>query len=175
MKTEASELIHFHLTGERPEGARNDPAALGLCPALLSGYRDLTTIRHDYPLVLIAGERRAYNANTIYRDPRWRRKDLDGALRIHPEDAEICGVEDGGRARCESARGRIDVRIEVCDKQQPGVVSLPHGYGLGYPDGVGGREVHGPVINLLTDAAHCDPISATPFHKYVSVRLEALG
>ena len=55
MKTEVNELLTFHLTGERPEGAKNDPATLGLCPALLSGYRDLTRIRHDYPLVLVNG------------------------------------------------------------------------------------------------------------------------
>jgi hypothetical protein len=56
MKTEVNELINFHLTGEKPEDARNDLAALGLCPALLSGYRDLTRIRHDYPLVLVEGQ-----------------------------------------------------------------------------------------------------------------------
>jgi ferredoxin len=56
MKTEANELLTFHLTGERPEDAKNDPATLELCPALLSGYRDLTRIRHDYPLVLVEGQ-----------------------------------------------------------------------------------------------------------------------
>jgi CheY-like chemotaxis protein len=35
----------------------------------------------------------------------------------------------------------------------------------------GDRTSYGPLINLLTDAKHCDPISATPFHKYVPVRL----
>jgi ferredoxin len=55
MKTEVNELLSFHLTGERLEDAKNDPATLELCPALLSGYRDLTRIRHDYPLVLVDG------------------------------------------------------------------------------------------------------------------------
>jgi hypothetical protein len=53
MKIEANELITFHLTGERPKDAKNDPAKLKLCPALLSSFRDLTGIRHDYPLVLV--------------------------------------------------------------------------------------------------------------------------
>ena len=53
MKIEANELINFHLTGERPKGGKNDPAKLELCPALLRGFRDLTGIRHDYPLVLV--------------------------------------------------------------------------------------------------------------------------
>jgi hypothetical protein len=55
MKIEANELLTFHLTGERPKDAKNDPATLELCPALSSGYRDLTRIRHDYPLVLVNG------------------------------------------------------------------------------------------------------------------------
>ena len=40
------------------------------------------------------------------------------------------------------------------------------------PDGRGGRVVHGPRINLLTDAADRDPIAGTPHHKDVPVRLE---
>jgi hypothetical protein len=53
MKIEANELITFHLTGERPKDAKKDPAKLKLCPALLSSFRDMTGIRHDYPLVLV--------------------------------------------------------------------------------------------------------------------------
>jgi hypothetical protein len=53
MKIEANELMTFHLTGERPKDAKNDPAKLKLCPALLSSFRDLSEIRHDYPLVLV--------------------------------------------------------------------------------------------------------------------------
>ena len=56
MKTEANELLTFHLTGERPEGGKNDPTTLKLCPALLNSFRDLTRIRHDYPLVLVDGQ-----------------------------------------------------------------------------------------------------------------------
>jgi len=55
MKSETSELIAFHLTGERPKDAESDPTKLKLRPALLSGYRDLSEIRHDYPLVLVDG------------------------------------------------------------------------------------------------------------------------
>jgi len=65
------------------------------------------------------------------------------------------------------------VQVKICDSVRPGVVSLPHGYGLDYPDENGERKAHGPLINLLTDAKRCDPISATPFHKYVPVRLLA--
>jgi anaerobic selenocysteine-containing dehydrogenase len=125
----------------------------------------------EYPFVLIAGERRAYNANQIYRDPAWRKTDPDGALHIHPEDARGLGLAEGGLALCESARGTVTVRVHLTDAIRPGVVSLPHGYGMEYSDGSGGRRRNGPAVNLLTESSHRDPLTATPYHKHVRVRL----
>lgn len=129
----------------------------------------------DYPLMLIAGERRMYNANTIYRNPQWRQMDAEGVLKIHPVDAEALDLADGGQALCESPWGKLSVQVQICDTLRPGVVSLPHGYGLDYPDAKGRRIQYGPLLNLLTGAQHCDPISATPFHKNVPVRLRAVN
>jgi len=126
----------------------------------------------DYPLILCAGERRSENANTIYRNPQWRKTDLLGTLRINPQDAQTFGYTDSEQVICESPWGSIKVHIQVCSSMLPGSVSLPHGYGLQYPDNNGKQIVHGPLINLLTTLKHCDPISATPFHKYVPVRLK---
>jgi anaerobic selenocysteine-containing dehydrogenase len=129
----------------------------------------------QFPLVLVAGERRKFNANTIFRDPAWRGEDADGALRLHPADAAGLGLADGASARCVSERGGIDVRISVCDSTQPGVVTLPHGYGLRYADADGRRRSFGPSINELTWSEHRDPIAGTPYHKYVPVRLESIN
>lgn len=47
----------FHLTGRR-SGDELEPVEAGdLRPALLAGYRDLTRLRHDYPVVLVDGTR----------------------------------------------------------------------------------------------------------------------
>lgn len=129
-----------------------------------------------FPFVLAAGERRSYNANQIYRDPAWRRNDPDGALRIHPDDALAVGLVDGGKAVCESAVGSIDVCVAVDDAMRPGFLSLPHGYGMTYPDPLNPDRLveNGPRINLLTSADHCDPLAKTPYHKYVPVRLRPL-
>ena len=125
----------------------------------------------DFPLVLIAGERRSYNANQIYRDPHWRKSDREGALHIHPDDARQLGLTDGASAFCESSRGRIEVRVALKDTLRPGVVTLPHGYGQEHPGEDGVRRPTGPVVNFLTDARHRDPLTATPYHKHVRVRV----
>jgi len=123
----------------------------------------------DFPFILLAGERRSYNANTIFRNPAWRRIDPHGAMRIHPEDAAALGLGNGGKAICASATGEIDVVVEIDDSVRRGMVTLPHGYGLRYKD----NAPVGPAINRLTTGAHCDPLTRTPYHKYVPVRLRA--
>ncbi len=57
----------------------------------------------------------------------------------------------------------------VDDSVRPGVVTLPHGYGGFF----GGRGPIGPEVNRLTAAAHCDPFTRTPYHKYVPVSIRA--
>lgn len=128
----------------------------------------------EYPFMLIAGERRKYNANTIYRNPQWRQSDPEGVLKIHPIDAAALDFADGDSVLCESPWGELSVQVKLCDTLRPGVVSLPHGYGLDYPDAEGHRTRSGPLLNLLTGAQHCDTISATPFHKNVPVRLKSI-
>ena len=124
----------------------------------------------EFPFVLVAGERRSYNANQIYRDPAWRKIDPHGAMRMHPDDAQRLALADGARASCRSAHGEIEVVIETDDALRPGVVTLPHGYGVRYR---GGAPI-GPELNRLTSSGHCDPFTKTPFHKYVPVEIRSL-
>ena len=123
----------------------------------------------EFPFVLAAGERRSYNANQIYRNPAWRKVDPHGALRIHPQDAADLGIADGGKAYCSTAQGRLEVVAEYDDGMRRGMVSLPHGYGLSY----NGAAAVGPALNRIISAKDCDPLSRTPFHKYVAVRVQA--
>lgn len=124
-----------------------------------------------YPFILMAGERRSYNANQIFRDPAWRKVDKDGAMRLHPRDAASLGLADGDRVTVESAVGQIEVSVEIDDSVRPGVVTLPHGYGGHYA----GRGPIGPAINRLTATAHCEPFTKTPYHKHVPVQIHAVS
>lgn len=147
-------------------------------PQLLDWLQSLSpaadTIDPAYPFMLMAGQRRSYNANQIFRTPRWRKDDPDGALRIHPDDIVSLKAIDGGWMRVETSVGNLTVRIEADDSLRRGVVTLPHGYGQAYPTGEA-RLTIGPRINQITSSDYCDPIAATPYHKNVPVRLTALN
>ncbi len=126
-----------------------------------------------FPFTLSAGERRAFTANTIIRDPHWRRKDPDGALRIGPEDAAALGVRSGDRARLTTPGGSAVVTVAVDPAMRAGHISLPNGTGLGAAPGDG--PTGGIAPNELTRTAHRDPFVGTPLHKSVPARLEAMG
>ncbi|MEP1594802.1 MAG: molybdopterin dinucleotide binding domain-containing protein, partial [Halieaceae bacterium] len=125
----------------------------------------------EFPFVLMAGERRDYSANTIYRDAGWRRKDASGSLRISPDDADRLGIASGDQARITTRVGSALASVEVNARMQPGHVSLPNGFGLDNEDGT--RS--GVAINELTSLADCDPFAGTPYHKHVPARIEAVA
>jgi anaerobic selenocysteine-containing dehydrogenase len=126
-----------------------------------------------FPFVLSAGERRAFTANTIFRDPAWRKQDLEGALRISPDDATRLGLATGGKARLTTRRASVEVVVEISAQMQPGHLSLPNGLGLDSPAESGGRRMTGVAPNELTASEDRDPFAGTPWHKYVPARVEA--
>jgi anaerobic selenocysteine-containing dehydrogenase len=143
-------------------------------PEMLEELRNLRNedlSNADFPFVLMAGERRSYNANQIYRNPEWRRIDPNGAMRIHPEDAKALGIENGSEVVCESSAGSIKAFAEIDESVRPKVVTLPNGYGLRYRD----SEPIGPQINMLTPGGNCDPLTKTPFHKHLPVKIMKVG
>jgi formate dehydrogenase len=125
----------------------------------------------EFPFVLSAGERRSFTANTILRDPAWRRKDPSGALRINPDDADRLGLSAGGRARLTTRRGSAEVVVEISDRMQAGHISLPNGTGVAHP---GAKDIGGIAPNELTSTEDRDPIAATPWHKSTAARVEAV-
>lgn len=129
----------------------------------------------EFPFVLMAGERRAFTANTIFRDPDWRRRDRDGALRISPDDASRLGVGAGGRVRVVTEGGSAETVVEVTDMMSPGHVSLPNGLGLDHRAQDGTIERVGVAPNDLTSASRRDWLAGTPWHKYVPARIEPIG
>lgn len=129
----------------------------------------------EFPFVLAAGERRSFTANTVVRDPEWRKKDREGALRLSPADAASLGVETGGRIRITTPGGTAVAVASVDDTVMDGHVTLPNGMGLAYAPAGGEPELVGVAPNELTSTDWRDPIAGTPWHKHVPARLEAVA
>jgi anaerobic selenocysteine-containing dehydrogenase len=150
-----------------------------LIPELLPELEKLRTepLRRDteFPFILSAGERRSGTANTIYRDPEWRKKSRELALRIHPDDAAAVGVSDGEPVRVITRRGEANIAVELSERMQRGHVSLPNGTGLDYDKGNGAVCRAGVAPNELTSLEDRDFLAGTPWHKHVPARIERIG
>lgn len=127
----------------------------------------------DYPFFLSAGERRSFTANTIFRNPQWRKKDRAGSLRINPGDAANLGLDEGDLARVSTCRGTAVAPVEITDQMQTGHVSLPNGLGVDYS----GIDLEtfpiGVAPNDLTSVDDRDWFAGTPWHKTVPANVEA--
>lgn len=146
-------------------------------PSMLEELKTLSRIppqltTPEFPIVLSVGERRAYTANDIFRDPTWRKRDAEGALRISVEDAQNLGLAAGDRARISTAAGSAEATIEITETMMAGHAALPNGFGLEYVDDEGRTVIPGVAPNVLTSTEWRDPYAGTPWHKHVPARIE---
>ena len=126
-----------------------------------------------WPFLLSAGERRSFTANTIIRDPAWRKIDADIALRVSPSDAVRIGLVDGGQARLTTKRASAIVAVAVDEAMAAGHLALPNGLGLDHVEGEE-RIRTGVGPNEFTASEDRDPWVGTPWHKSTPARLEAI-
>jgi len=149
------------------------PEMLDEIRALAGARPELTS--PEFPIVLSAGERRAYTANDIFRDPSWRKRDAEGALRVSVEDAQTLGLAEGDRARITTAAGCAEATVEISEAMLAGHASLPNGFGLDFIDDDGSTRIPGVAPNALTSAEWRDAYAGTPWHKHVPARVERVA
>ncbi|MBI3782493.1 MAG: molybdopterin-dependent oxidoreductase [Deltaproteobacteria bacterium] len=134
-----------------------------------------TAPAHDpaYPFILGAGLRTRWTANTIHRDPAWRKgQGPHCALHLTPADAQRLGVRNGDSVRVRTRRGALTLPAQIDPKLLDGYVWMPNGFGHvhdtadGQPAAVGGNH------NELTDIADRDPFTGVPHHRYVQCQIE---
>ena len=150
------------------------PELLKWLDILPQTMNDIEAHESAYPYNLIAGERRAYNANTIIRNPEWRKNDQEGFLKVNPEDAATLGIENGDSVKCYNSKGDVLAVVKITDEMRRGDISLPNAYGIEYNETDTHKNV-GAALNELTDLMHCDPLAKTPYHKNVRVGLEVVN
>src|SRR5664279_5186771 len=102
MQAELQAHIAFHLTGRMPRGSFDAHAQGGLRPAVFAGYRDLTALRYDFPLVLMraAGDRQSLQSLSGL---------IDGALRA------VAANGDGERVKRHGLRLEREIRKLVAE------------------------------------------------------------
>jgi len=131
----------------------------------------------DYPFVLAAGLRTRWTANTIQRDPSWRKgRGPHCALNLSAEDARRLGVHNGDSVRLSTRRGSVTLPAQVDAKLRTGHVWIPNGFGALYPRTESGSlETDGVNQNELTDVQDRDPFTGIPHHRYVRCQIEVAG
>ncbi|MDY6824456.1 MAG: molybdopterin dinucleotide binding domain-containing protein [Thermodesulfobacteriota bacterium] len=122
----------------------------------------------EFPLVLNAGRHMKYNINTLMRTPEWNKGKRACTVAVSPEDADRLRLADGQTVRVTTSAGSETGELEVNDQVRPGMVLIPHGFGLIYDD-----SVYGINVNRLTRNTHRDPLTVTPLHRFVPCRVKA--
>jgi anaerobic selenocysteine-containing dehydrogenase len=116
------------------------------------------------PALALIGRRHVRSNNSwLHNSQRLVKGKPRCTLMIHPDDAGARGVADGALARVTSRVGSVTVAVEVTPDIQPGVVSLPHGWGHGRPGvRLGIASAHAGVsINDLVDDQRVDALTGT--------------
>ena len=109
----------------RPDQARRSPSCS--TSSTRSRERARRCTDDEFPFVLSAGERRSSTANTIFRDPAWRKKDARRRAADQPDDAAAARPRRRRPGAGHDRRGSAEAAVEVTDMMQPGHVSLPNG------------------------------------------------
>ena len=100
MQVELQAHLAFHLTGKIPKGEGDALAQSDLFPAVLAEYRDLTTLRYDFPLMLMSDDAKPVQSLSGL---------FDGALK------EIASGDDGDRIRKHAIRLECEIRRLIAE------------------------------------------------------------
>lgn len=141
------DYYRYKTGGLRPDGEQGFLTPTGLyefysvgleameCPAIASYVEPPASpvstpeLFEEYPLVLTTGARNwGYFHSEGRQIPHLRRVQPDPICRIHPDDAEKYGIEDGEWMIIENYRGSCKQRAEITPRIKKGVVSCDHGW-----------------------------------------------
>jgi anaerobic selenocysteine-containing dehydrogenase len=172
---EGVELARLDPDANLDDNVRFDDGKIRILPAQMRAeikraLDSTPSTSDDFPLVLSAGLRTRWTANTIHRDHGWRRgKGPHCRLSIHPDDAVSLGIEDGATVRLETPRGAAELPAAVDARMQVGFVAVPNGFGVRSGNGADGIN-----LNELTASDDRDPFTGCPHHKHVACRVSRL-
>ena len=121
-------------------------------------------LERPLPALALIGRRHVRSNNSwLHNSHRLVKGKPRCTLLMHPIDAAARGVVDGGRVRIRSRVAAIEAHAEVTSDIEPGVVSLPHGWGHGRRGiRLAVASAHpGVSINDLVDDQQVDALTGT--------------
>jgi anaerobic selenocysteine-containing dehydrogenase len=117
--------------------------------------RAATSLQQAAPALALIGRRHVRSNNSwMHNSVRLVKGKSRCTLMIHPRDAAARDIETGMLVRVASRVGEVRVTAEVTDDIQPGVVSLPHGWGHDRPGvrlSVASAHAGGSINDLIDD------------------------
>ena len=134
-------------------------AYLADLPRLAAKYADASALG----LVMIGRRHLRSNNSWMHNSARLVKGPPRCTVLVHPDDAAARGLVDGGTVSVSTARGAIELPVEISDEVMPGVVSVPHGWGHGRKGARLGvaNGVPGVSVNDILDPAVIDRLSGT--------------
>jgi len=129
--------------------------------------------RRNGELVLVGRRQLRSNNSWMHNLPTLAGGSNRCTVHVHPDDAARLGIEAGKHAQVTSSAGSVEVEVEVTDSVMPGVISIPHGWGL---DGDGVRARVGAAdpgvnSNVLAPSDLIDPLSGNAVLNGIPVTL----
>jgi assimilatory nitrate reductase catalytic subunit len=117
----------------------------------------------EYPVYLTTGRvLQHYQSGAQTRRVRaLREAQPQPMVEMHPDLAEACQLEEGGRVRVISRRGAAEGLVRITETIRRDTVFMPFHWG------------GAACVNLVTNTA-LDPVSKMPEFKVCAVRLEAI-
>jgi anaerobic selenocysteine-containing dehydrogenase len=139
---------------------------LQLAPALFVAdlARAEAALATPVPALSLIGRRHVRSNNSwLHNSQRLVKGKPRCTLLMHPDDAAERGLADGAVAQVRSRVGAVEVPVEITPDIQPGVVSLPHGWGHGRAGvRLAVAQAHAGVsINDLVDDQRVDVLTGT--------------
>ena len=114
------------------------------------------TNEKEFPFILTTGRKlEHYNCGTMTRRTGNKAIVTEDTLVINPEDAASKGIADGDIVCLFSARGKVDMRLEVTDEVKPGILYTT----FHFPE---------HLVNNVTSDEHCSE-SLCPEYKVSAV------
>ncbi|MCG8311686.1 MAG: molybdopterin-dependent oxidoreductase [Pseudomonadales bacterium] len=144
---------------------------VGGCKRLL----ELLDVEQSDQLLMIGRRHVRSNNSWLHNSQRLVKGKSRCTLWMHPQDVEKLGLMGQHRVLVGTAKGKVEIPLEVTEDIMPGVVSFPHGWGHNR-EGIDlpiAQQHAGVSMNDITDEEFADPLTGMAIVNAVPVVVEA--